>query len=279
MYHHTAPISSVYALRSALAVIAKEGVDESVHRHKENAKFLYATLKEHGLECFVEKEKWRLPCLTTVKIPEGVDWKGVIEEMRNQGTENVPEGQAIQDDVRSLLVPKFWLLIIAGPTVLAIALLAVVFTAFALPPVDLKARAPLPDLGAHQWSCDPAVMAKSKEVPKSVHSVRFADIKMIAALGDSLSAGNGANAYGPLAVLKEYRGLAFPIGGDMTLEEHITIPNVLKKFNPNLFGYSTGVGKWNSWEVSKLNMAVPGSEAKDMPVQAQRLVDTMRKHP
>ncbi|KAK6045222.1 aminotransferase, class V [Cooperia oncophora] len=86
-YHHTAPISSVYALRSALAVIAKEGVDESVHRHEENAKFLYEKLKEYGLECFVEKEKWRLPCLTTVKIPDGVDWKGVIEEMMRQGTE------------------------------------------------------------------------------------------------------------------------------------------------------------------------------------------------
>ncbi|KAK5981287.1 hypothetical protein GCK32_017229, partial [Trichostrongylus colubriformis] len=98
-------------------------------------------------------------------------------------------------------------------------------------------------------------------------------------LNAGVKAGNGANAYGPLAVLKEYRGLAFPIGGDMTLEEHITIPNVLRKFNPNLFGYSTGVGNWNSWEVSKLNMAVPGSEAKDMPVQAQRLVDAMRKHP
>ncbi|PIO66436.1 hypothetical protein TELCIR_11848 [Teladorsagia circumcincta] len=117
---------------------------------------------------------------------------------------------------------------------------------------------------------------KSKEVPKSVHSVRFADIKVFAALGDSLSAGNGANARGPLGLLKEFRGVSF-VGGDMTLEEHITIPNVLRKFNPNLFGYSTGTGKWNSWKVSKLNMAIPGSEAKDMPVQAQRLVDVMRQ--
>ncbi|XGW07721.1 hypothetical protein V3C99_010684 [Haemonchus contortus] len=86
-YHHTAPISSVYALRSALAVIAEEGVDESVRRHEQNVKFLYQKLKEHGLECFVEQEKWRLPCLTTVKVPDGVDWKGVMEEMMKQGTE------------------------------------------------------------------------------------------------------------------------------------------------------------------------------------------------
>ncbi|KAK6738516.1 hypothetical protein RB195_020551 [Necator americanus] len=86
-YHHTAPISSVYALRAALAVIAKEGIDEGVRRHVENAKFLYEKLKEERLECFVEQEKWRLPCLTTVKVPEGVDWKGVMEEMMKQGTE------------------------------------------------------------------------------------------------------------------------------------------------------------------------------------------------
>lgn len=34
--------------------------------------------------CF---QKWRLPCLTTVKVPPGVDWKGVMEEMMRQGTE------------------------------------------------------------------------------------------------------------------------------------------------------------------------------------------------
>ncbi|KJH50654.1 aminotransferase, class V [Dictyocaulus viviparus] len=86
-YHHTAPISCVYALRSALAVIANEGIDESVCRHEDNAKFLYQKLQEVGLQCFVEHEKWRLPCLTTVKVPDGVDWKGVIEEMMKRGTE------------------------------------------------------------------------------------------------------------------------------------------------------------------------------------------------
>ncbi|VDM83217.1 unnamed protein product, partial [Strongylus vulgaris] len=48
-YHHTAPISCVYALRTALAVIAKEGIDEGVRRHVENAKFLYKKLEEYGL--------------------------------------------------------------------------------------------------------------------------------------------------------------------------------------------------------------------------------------
>ncbi|XGW07724.1 hypothetical protein V3C99_010685 [Haemonchus contortus] len=138
---------------------------------------------------------------------------------------------------------------------------------------------PLPDLGAPNWKCDPAVMAKSKEVPKSVHSVRFADIKVVAALGDSQSAGNGANSSKLTSLRTEYRGLAFAIGGDTTLDEHITIPNILRKFNPDLFGYSNGAGVWNEWNVSRLNMAVPGSEAKDMIVQAQRLVEVLRTRP
>ncbi|CAI2341541.1 unnamed protein product [Caenorhabditis sp. 36 PRJEB53466] len=86
-YHHTAPISTVYALRAALTAIAKEGIDESIQRHKDNAQVLYAALKKHGLEPFVENEKLRLPCLTTIKVPEGVDWKEVAGKMLTHGVE------------------------------------------------------------------------------------------------------------------------------------------------------------------------------------------------
>lgn len=86
-YHHTAPISTVYALRAALSAIAKEGIDESIQRHKDNAQVLYSALKKNGLEPFVEDEKLRLPCLTTVKVPEGVDWKDVAGKMLTNGTE------------------------------------------------------------------------------------------------------------------------------------------------------------------------------------------------
>ncbi|CAI5441626.1 unnamed protein product [Caenorhabditis angaria] len=136
------------------------------------------------------------------------------------------------------------------------------------------------DLGAPSWSCDANVMAKSKKVPTSAHSVRFADIKVIGALGDSLTAANGAGAKqgDPLAVVLQYRGLAFQIGGDKSLDDHITVANVLRKFNPNLVGYSTGIGSENVWEVAKLNMGVPGAESKDIVVQARRLVNLMHSH-
>lgn len=55
-YHHTGIVSLVYALREALAAIAKEGIDESVKRHQQNAQVLYKLLKDSGFELFVQKE-------------------------------------------------------------------------------------------------------------------------------------------------------------------------------------------------------------------------------
>uniref|UniRef100_A0A0K0DSY5 Alanine--glyoxylate aminotransferase n=1 Tax=Strongyloides stercoralis TaxID=6248 RepID=A0A0K0DSY5_STRER len=86
-YHHTGMISMVYALRTALADIVQEGIDNSVARHQENAKILYKELNKIGLEPFVEDENLRLPCLTTVKVPENVSWQQVIGCMMENGIE------------------------------------------------------------------------------------------------------------------------------------------------------------------------------------------------
>ncbi|EGT48023.1 hypothetical protein CAEBREN_32628 [Caenorhabditis brenneri] len=137
-----------------------------------------------------------------------------------------------------------------------------------------------PDLGYPGWQCDASLYQKSKKVPTSAHAVRFPDIKVIGALGDSLTAANGAGAPkgDPLAVILQYRGLAFQCGGDSTLDEHVTVANVLKKFSPNLMGYSTGIGSSNVWEISKLNQAVPGAQAADIVTQARALVHVMHSH-
>ncbi|GMR55166.1 hypothetical protein PMAYCL1PPCAC_25361, partial [Pristionchus mayeri] len=95
----------------------------------------------------------------------------------------------------------------------------------------------VPDFGVPGWSCDADLMKRSKFVPNSVHSLRPADIEIVGAIGDSLTAANGAGAETNdiLGVAIQYRGLTFSVGGDKTLDEHITMANVLKKFNPNLF--------------------------------------------
>uniref|UniRef100_A0AAF5DKC0 Ig-like domain-containing protein n=1 Tax=Strongyloides stercoralis TaxID=6248 RepID=A0AAF5DKC0_STRER len=137
----------------------------------------------------------------------------------------------------------------------------------------------LQDVGAPNYSCDPVLFKKSASVPKSVHSLRPADIKHVMALGDSLTAANGAGAEDPISILLQYRGLAFLAGGDKGLEKHITIPNILKKYNSELFGYSLGIGSPDVWPVSFLNAAVPGAVASDLLGQARDLVHKLKSHP
>ncbi|GMT15672.1 hypothetical protein PFISCL1PPCAC_6969, partial [Pristionchus fissidentatus] len=139
----------------------------------------------------------------------------------------------------------------------------------------------LKDLGYSTFNCDVDVMKRSKVPPKSVHSLRYADIDIIAAIGDSITAANGAGAdpNDPVAVLIQYRGLAFSMGGDSTLEQHVTLTNILKKFNPSLFGYSMGTGSANVWQTARLNAAVPGAVSGDLVGQANDLVRRIKEHP
>ena len=74
VYHHTAPVNMNFGMREALRLLAEEGIENSWARHRRNAERLWAGLAVLGLELHVE-EDLRLPTLTTVRIPEGVDGK------------------------------------------------------------------------------------------------------------------------------------------------------------------------------------------------------------
>ncbi|MGD8604520.1 MAG: alanine--glyoxylate aminotransferase family protein [Anaerolineales bacterium] len=71
-YHHTAPISSVYAFNKALEIVAEEGLSNRWQRHQDQAEFFWRGLESRGIECHVHPEH-RLASLTTVLIPTGVD--------------------------------------------------------------------------------------------------------------------------------------------------------------------------------------------------------------
>lgn len=71
-YHHTAPVAMVASLHAGLGRILAEGLDAVWARHQEAGDLLQAGLQEMGLELFAE-EGARLPELTTVKVPDGVD--------------------------------------------------------------------------------------------------------------------------------------------------------------------------------------------------------------
>ncbi len=74
VYHHTAPVNMNFGIREALRLLADEGIENSWARHRSNAERLWAGLESLGLELHVP-EPLRLPTLTTVRIPDGVDGK------------------------------------------------------------------------------------------------------------------------------------------------------------------------------------------------------------
>lgn len=83
IYHHTAPINLYYALREALRLIAQEGIENCWTRHQKNVEYLWQQLEAFGLTLHVEKQ-FRLPTLTTVRIPEGVDGKAIQSRLLNE---------------------------------------------------------------------------------------------------------------------------------------------------------------------------------------------------
>jgi alanine-glyoxylate transaminase/serine-glyoxylate transaminase/serine-pyruvate transaminase len=75
-YHHTAPVSMIYALNQALKVIVEEGLEARFTRHMLNHRALVAGVEAMGLKMLVD-EGVRTPMLNAVCIPDGVDDRAV----------------------------------------------------------------------------------------------------------------------------------------------------------------------------------------------------------
>lgn len=78
-YHHTAAVSTYYAMREALQIVAEEGLEPMWQRHQRCHAQLWDGLKKLGLEPFVEKDQDRLITVNTVKVPQGVDFAKLIK--------------------------------------------------------------------------------------------------------------------------------------------------------------------------------------------------------
>ena len=90
-YHHTAPISSVYALREALRLVAEEGIEERWDRHRRVAGALRDGLEAMGLTMNAEDEYW-LPSLNAVRVPDGVDDGAVIDRLLTEHDLEIASG-------------------------------------------------------------------------------------------------------------------------------------------------------------------------------------------
>jgi alanine-glyoxylate transaminase/serine-glyoxylate transaminase/serine-pyruvate transaminase len=79
-YHHTAPITMIYALREGLRLLHEEGLDARWQRHLLNHRAIKAGLTALGL-AYSAAEGHQLPQLNAVKVPAGVDDLAVRKQL------------------------------------------------------------------------------------------------------------------------------------------------------------------------------------------------------
>jgi alanine-glyoxylate transaminase/serine-glyoxylate transaminase/serine-pyruvate transaminase len=82
-YHHTAPVNMNFGLREALRLLCEEGLENAWARHRSNSEKMWLGLEELGLELHVP-HSLRLPTLTTVRIPAGIDGKAFSAHLLNK---------------------------------------------------------------------------------------------------------------------------------------------------------------------------------------------------
>ena len=160
------------------------------------------------------------------------------------------------------------------------------------------------------WPC-PA--AATPAAATSVHALRPGNVQVIAALGDSITAGFGAEAQNLLQLTTEWKGVSWTVGAvsfartarllfvlpillpfriqphshtypintasfhtqDKAVESTFTLANALLKYNPKLIGGSTGTGNSNP----QGNFAVSGGRVRNMLADARKMQAWMSSNP
>jgi alanine-glyoxylate transaminase/serine-glyoxylate transaminase/serine-pyruvate transaminase len=82
-YHHTAPITMIYALREGLRVLHEEGLGARWQRHLLHHRAIKAGLHALGLP-YSAAEGHQLPQLNAVKIPSGIDDLAVRKQLLDE---------------------------------------------------------------------------------------------------------------------------------------------------------------------------------------------------
>ncbi len=91
-YHHTPPIPLVFGLREALRIVLEEGLKASWERHRQNQLALIAGIEAMGLELFVANPAERMPTVTGIVPPAGVDEHQVRRQLLNEFTVEIGGG-------------------------------------------------------------------------------------------------------------------------------------------------------------------------------------------
>jgi len=114
------------------------------------------------------------------------------------------------------------------------------------------------------------VFGQTAPKPTSVHQLTIADIDVVAAIGDSLTAAFGAQATSIFNLFNDYRAVSWSGGGVGTVATSLTLPNFIKAYNPKVLGASTGTGAATTPQ-AVLNQAVTGALFQELMSQAQTL--------
>ncbi|RHZ86068.1 hypothetical protein Glove_55g17 [Diversispora epigaea] len=134
----------------------------------------------------------------------------------------------------------------------------------------------------------------NNNLPTSVHDLRPDDIKLILALGDSITTAFGADAKckddggdnNYLEELYEYRGVSYAMGGD---DGAISLANFYKHYSPELRGASVGnhiveicygilcPPKQYHPELDNLNAALTGAMVKNLDYEIDYLLSQYEK--
>lgn len=133
-------------------------------------------------------------------------------------------------------------------------------------------------------TCRPHLLPRPRPRPaSSVYRLAPHNIGLVAALGDSIVAGMGANASNLVEILHEYRGASFLTGLDPGQQSLIRL---IHQFNPRVLGGSRG--HFQVWGQEKekendgragLNLSVTAATTLDLIKQARRLVEKVTSIP
>ncbi|KAL6055823.1 Lysophospholipase 1 [Balamuthia mandrillaris] len=142
---------------------------------------------------------------------------------------------------------------------------------------ELQTPSPLfePTHGKRAGEDCPFAPSPIEDPPASVHRLHPSDFRVVMAMGDSITAGFGAKAKTVFGILTEYRGVSWSIGGDSTLESVTTVPNLFRKYDPLVKGFSVGTGDVEDFDNSRLNVAITGSVAADLDGQVDLLLERL----
>jgi aspartate aminotransferase-like enzyme len=78
----TPPLPTIFGLDKALSMIADEGLENVFQRHTRVAETLWKTLEDIGYELFIKNMEKRSHTVTSVKIPNGIGVKKLLNELK-----------------------------------------------------------------------------------------------------------------------------------------------------------------------------------------------------